>query len=52
MGGEMKMMSQENNGSVVTQQPTCETSLACIKSYGFYYGHLLEHPLKMGEDLR
>ena len=31
MGGEMKMMPQENNGSVVTQWPTSKTSLGWIK---------------------
>ena len=31
MGGETKMMPQENNGSAVTQQPTNETSLGWIK---------------------
>ena len=30
-GGETKMMPQENNGSVVTQHPTRETSLGWIK---------------------
>ena len=31
MGGETKMMPPENNGSVVTQWPTSETSLGWIK---------------------
>ena len=31
MGGETKMMLQENNGSVDTQWPTSETSLGWIK---------------------
>ena len=30
MGGEMKMMPQENNGRVVTQQPTRKASLGWI----------------------
>ena len=30
IGGETKLMSQENNGKAVTQQPTCKASLGQI----------------------
>ena len=52
-GGEARMMPQESSGSAVTQHPASKTSLGWINgSYDFYHGHPLEHPLKMGEDLR
>ena len=53
MGGEMKMTPQEKNGRVVTQWPTSKAFIGGLMgSHDFCHGCPLEHPLKMGEDLR
>ena len=47
------MMSQEDNGKVVTQQPNRKASRGGLAgSYNFCHGHPPEHPQKMGEDIR
>ena len=52
-GSENMMMPHKSSGSAVTQHPASKTSMGGLTgSYNFYHGHLLEHPLKMGEDLR
>ena len=53
VGGETKLTPQENNGKAVTQRPTSKTSLGWINGkLWLLHGHTLEHPQKMGEDLR
>ena len=48
-GGEMRM-PQEKDGKAVTWWPTCKASLGWKTGCSLYHGHLLEHPLRMGED--
>ena len=47
------MTPQEQNGKAVTQQPTEKLPRGGkMGSCSLDCGHLLEHPLKMGEDHR
>ena len=51
--GGKKRTPQEENGKVVTQQPTSKASLGWKMGSGsFCHGHLLECPLRTGEDHR
>ena len=51
--GERKRMPQEKCGKAVTKQPTSKASWGGkMGSCNFYHGCLMEHPLRMGEDLR
>ena len=53
MGGERKMMPQENNGKMVTNGLPAKLSWGgLMESYNFCHGCPPEHPQKMGEDLR
>ena len=46
-------MPQEQDDKAVTQRPTRKASRAGkTGSCGLDHGHLLEHPLRMGEDHR
>ena len=52
-GGDEKMMPQEQDGKAVTRRPTSKASLGWkTGSCGLDCGHLLERPLRMGEDHR
>ena len=47
------MTPQESSGQVVTQCPATRLPWGGLTgSYNFYCGHLLDCPLKMGEDTR
>ena len=53
LGGDGKRMPQEKDGKEVTHRPTSKASLGLkTGSCGLDHGHLLEHPLRMGEDHR
>ena len=54
LGGDEERMLQEEDGKAVTWQLTSKASLGWKKmgSCGLDDGHLLEHPLRMGEDHR
>ena len=53
LGGDEEMTPQEQNGKVVTWQPTRKLPRGGnVGSCGLDHGHLLEHPPRMGEDLK